>query len=138
MATISIDIGQRACIRRVAFASFVGTAIEWYDFFLYGTAAALIFPKLFFPQFSPLMGTLASFATFGVGFVARPVGGVVFGHFGDRVGRKSMLVITLLIMGGATFLVGLLPTFKQVGVIAPILLVVLRFLQGFAVGGEWG
>jgi MHS family shikimate/dehydroshikimate transporter-like MFS transporter len=138
MATISIDIGQRASIRRVAFASFIGTAIEWYDFFLYGTAAALIFPKLFFPQFSPLMGTLASFATFGIGFVARPIGGVVFGHFGDRVGRKSMLVITLLIMGGATFLVGLLPTFKQVGVIAPILLVVLRFLQGFAVGGEWG
>ena len=132
------DIGQRASIRQVAFASFIGTAIEWYDFFLYGTAAALVFPALFFPEFSPLAGTLASFATFGIGFFARPVGSVVFGHYGDRIGRKSMLVITLLIMGGATFLIGLLPTFEQVGVIAPILLVILRFLQGFAVGGEWG
>jgi MFS family permease len=132
------DIGQRASIRQVALASFIGTAIEWYDFFLYGTAAALVFPKLFFPHFSPLAGTLASFGTFGVAFVARPIGGVVFGHFGDRIGRKSMLVITLLLMGGATFLVGLLPGFEQVGVLAPILLVVLRFLQGFAVGGEWG
>jgi|HubBroStandDraft_6_1064221.scaffolds.fasta_scaffold10478_1 MHS family shikimate/dehydroshikimate transporter-like MFS transporter len=129
---------QRASIRRVAFASFMGTAIEWYDFFLFGTASALIFPKLFFPQFSPLAGTLASFATFGVGLVARPVGGLVFGHFGDRVGRKSMLVITLLLMGGATFLLGLLPTFEEIGVLAPTFLVLLRFLQGFAVGGEWG
>jgi MFS transporter, MHS family, shikimate and dehydroshikimate transport protein len=129
---------QKASIRRVAFASFIGTAIEWYDFFVYGTAAALIFPKLFFPQFSAFAGTLASFATFGVGFVARPLGGIVFGHFGDRVGRKSTLIITLLIMGSATFLVGLLPTFKDVGVLAPTLLVLLRFLQGFAVGGEWG
>jgi metabolite-proton symporter len=132
------DIGQRASIRQVAFASFIGTAIEWYDFFLYGTAAALVFNQLFFPTFAPLTGTLASFATFGVGFFARPVGGVVFGHFGDRIGRKSMLVITLLVMGGATFLIGLLPTFEQVGVLAPVLLVILRFLQGFAVGGEWG
>jgi MHS family shikimate/dehydroshikimate transporter-like MFS transporter len=93
------DIGQRASIRQVAFASFIGTAIEWYDFFLYGTAAALVFNQLFFPTFAPLTGTLASFATFGVGFFARPVGGMVFGHFGDRVGRKAMLVITLLIMG---------------------------------------
>ena len=132
------EIGRRASIRQVAFASFIGTAIEWYDFFLYGTAAALVFPALFFPEFSPLAGLLASFAIFGVGFFARPVGGVVFGHFGDRVGRKSMLVITLLVMGGATFLIGLLPTFEQVGILAAILLVVLRFLQGFAVGGEWG
>jgi MFS transporter, MHS family, shikimate and dehydroshikimate transport protein len=132
------DIGRRASIRQVAFASFIGTAIEWYDFFLYGTAAALVFNQLFFPTFAPLTGTLASFATFGVGFFARPVGGVVFGHFGDRVGRKSMLVITLLVMGGATFLIGLLPTFEQIGILAPVLLVVLRFLQGFAVGGEWG
>jgi MFS transporter, MHS family, shikimate and dehydroshikimate transport protein len=132
------DSGQRASIRQVAFASFIGTAIEWYDFFLYGTAAALVFNQLFFPNFAPLTGTLASFATFGVGFFARPVGGVVFGHFGDRVGRKSMLVITLLVMGGATFLIGLLPTFETIGIWAPILLVVLRFLQGFAVGGEWG
>ena len=129
---------QIARIRRVAFASFIGAAIEWYDFFVYGTAAALIFPKLFFPQFSPFAGTLASFATFGVGLIARPVGGVVFGHFGDRVGRKSMLVITLLLMGGATFVLGLLPTFEEIGLLAPTLLVVLRFLQGFAVGGEWG
>jgi MFS transporter, MHS family, shikimate and dehydroshikimate transport protein len=132
------EIGGRASIRQVAFASFIGTAIEWYDFFLYGTAAALVFNRLFFPELAPLTGTLASFATFGVGFFARPVGGVVFGHFGDRVGRKSMLVITLLVMGGATFLIGLLPTFDRIGIWAPVLLVVLRFLQGFAVGGEWG
>ena len=122
--------------RRVIFASSLGTLFEWYDFFLYGTAAALVFNQLFFPTFAPLTGTLASFATFGVGFFARPVGGVVFGHFGDRVGRKSMLVITLLVMGGATFLIGLLPTFEQIGILAPVLLVVLRFLQGFAVGGS--
>ena len=129
---------QHTSIRQVAFASFIGTAIEFYDFYVYGTAAALVFPKLFFPQFNPLAGTLASFATFGVAFFARPVGGVVFGHFGDRIGRKSMLVITLLLMGGATFLVGLLPTFERVGVLASILLAVLRFLQGFAVGGRVG
>jgi MFS transporter, MHS family, shikimate and dehydroshikimate transport protein len=121
---------QQTSIRQVAFASFIGTAIEFYDFYVYGTAAALVFPRLFFPQFNPLAGTLASFATFGVAFFARPVGGVVFGHFGDRIGRKSMLVITLLLMGGATFLVGLLPTFERVGVLASILLAVLRFLQG--------
>jgi MFS transporter, MHS family, shikimate and dehydroshikimate transport protein len=132
------DIEHRRSIRRVAFASFVGTTVEWYDFFLYGTASALVFPKLFFPHFSPLAGTLASFATFGVAFFARPIGGVLFGHFGDRIGRKSMLVVTLLLMGSATFLVGVLPTFEQVGVFAPTGLVVLRFLQGFAVGGEWG
>jgi MHS family shikimate/dehydroshikimate transporter-like MFS transporter len=125
-------------IRQVAFASFVGTAIEWYDFFAYGTASALVFPRLFFPSLTPFAGTLASFATFGVAFFARPIGGIVFGHFGDRIGRKSMLVITLLLMGGATFLIGLLPTFDQVGILAPILLVALRFIQGFAVGGEWG
>jgi len=134
----AIAADRTASIRRVAFASFIGTAIEWYDFFLYATAAALIFPRLFFPQFSPLAGTLASYATFGVGLIARPVGGLVFGHFGDRVGRKSMLVITLLMMGGATFLLGLLPTFNDIGILAPTFLVVLRFLQGFAVGGEWG
>ena len=123
-------------IRQVAFASFVGTAIEWYDFFAYGTAAALVFPRLFFPSLTPLAGTLASFATFGVAFFARPIGGIVFGHFGDRVGRKSMLVVTLLLMGGATFFIGLMPTFEQVGILAPTLLVGLRFIQGFAVGGE--
>jgi MFS transporter, MHS family, shikimate and dehydroshikimate transport protein len=130
--------GKRSVIRKVALASFLGTTVEWYDFFLYGTAAALVFPKLFFPGFSPLAGTLASFATFGVAFFARPIGGVVFGHFGDRVGRKTLLVTTLVLMGGATFLIGLLPTFGQVGVLAPILLVALRVTQGFAVGGEWG
>jgi MFS transporter, MHS family, shikimate and dehydroshikimate transport protein len=129
---------QRTSIRQVALASFIGTAIEWYDFYLYGTAAALVFPKIFFPRFNPLAGTLASFATFGVAFFARPVGGIVFGHFGDRIGRKAMLVTTLLLMGTSTFMVGLLPGFEQVGVLAPILLTVLRFLQGFAVGGEWG
>lgn len=125
-------------IRKVALASFIGTAIEWYDYFLYGTAAALVFNQLFFPDFSPLAGTLASFATFAVGFFARPVGGIIFGHFGDRIGRKTMLVLTLLIMGVATFLIGLLPTYETIGVWAPILLVVLRVFQGFGVGGEWG
>jgi MFS transporter, MHS family, shikimate and dehydroshikimate transport protein len=132
------EVGRRRAIREVAFASFIGAAVEWYDFFVYGTAAALVFPKLFFPGFSPLAGTLASFATFGVGFFARPIGGVVFGHVGDRTGRKSMLVVTLLVMGAATFLIGLLPTFEQIGVMAPILLVALRLVQGFALGGEWG
>ena len=132
------EVGRRRSIREVAFASFIGAAVEWYDFFVYGTAAALVFPKLFFPGFSPLAGTLASFATFGVGFFARPIGGAVFGHFGDRTGRKSMLVVTLLLMGAATFLIGLLPTFDQIGVMAPILLVALRLVQGFALGGEWG
>jgi MFS family permease len=135
---LDVDATPRSSIRRVALASFIGSAIELYDLNLYSTAAALVFPRLFFPEFNRLAGTLASFATFSVAFVARPVGGAVFGHFGDRIGRKSMLVITLLIMGGATFFVGLLPTFQQVGVLAPFLLATLRFLQGFAVGGEWG
>jgi metabolite-proton symporter len=125
-------------IRRVAFASFIGTAIEWYDFFIYGTAAALVFNELFFPSFDPLVGTLAAFATFAVGFIARPLGGVVFAHFGDKVGRKPMLVWSLMLMGVATLLIGLLPTYGTIGVWAPILLVVLRFMQGIGVGGEWG
>lgn len=129
---------QRDEIVKVAFASAIGTTVEWYDFFLYGTAAALVFNQQFFPNIDPLMGTLAAFASFGVGFFARPVGGIVFGHFGDRVGRKSMLVLSLMIMGIATFLIGLLPSYQQIGVWAPILLVVLRLLQGFGVGGEWG
>ncbi len=127
-----------ASIRRVAIASFVGTTIEWYDFFLYGTASALIFGRLFFPNYDPLTGTLASFGTYAVGFIARPIGGVVCGHFGDRVGRKSMLIFTLMLMGVATALIGMLPTYNQIGVWAPILLIVLRVAQGFAVGGEWG
>lgn len=125
-------------VRRVVLASFIGTTIEWYDFFLYGTAAALVFNRLFFPTLDPFAGTMASFATYAVGFFARPLGGVVFGHFGDRMGRKSMLVTTLMLMGTATFLIGVLPTYQQIGVAAPVLLVVLRFVQGFGVGGEWG
>lgn len=125
-------------IGKVAFASAIGTTVEWYDFFIYGTAAALVFNEQFFPQVEPLIGTLAAFAAFGVGFFARPVGGVVFGHFGDRVGRKSMLVASLMIMGVATFLVGLLPGYAQIGLWAPVALVVLRLFQGFGVGGEWG
>lgn len=123
---------------KVAFASFVGTAIEWYDFFIFGTAAALVFGVAFFPTLSPLSGTLAAFATFGVAFVSRPAGAIVFGHFGDRIGRKKMLVFSLLLMGSATVMIGLIPTYDQIGVAAPILLVLARLLQGFAVGGEWG
>jgi metabolite-proton symporter len=124
--------------RRVIVASLVGTSLEWYDFFLYGTASALVFNKLFFPNFDPAVGTLLAFATYAVGFIARPLGGIVFGHFGDRVGRKQVLVVTLLIMGIATFLIGLLPTYATIGVAAPILLVALRFVQGLGLGGEWG
>ena len=125
-------------IRVVALASFIGTTIEWYDFFLYGTAAALVFNQLFFPTFDPLVGTLAAFGTYAVGFVARPVGGILIGHYGDRIGRKSMLVLTLVIMGVATFLIGLLPTYQSIGPWAAVLLVALRVAQGFGVGGEWG
>ncbi len=125
-------------LRRVVIASFIGTTIEWYDFFLYGTAAALVFNKLFFPNFDPIAGTMAAFATYAVGFLARPLGGIVFGHFGDKLGRKSMLVTTLMLMGVATVLIGLLPTYQTIGVAAPVLLVLLRFVQGFGVGGEWG
>jgi MFS transporter, MHS family, shikimate and dehydroshikimate transport protein len=125
-------------VKKVAFASFIGTTIEWYDFFLYGTAAALVFGDLFFPKAEPAVGTLAAFGTYAVGFAARPLGGVVFGHFGDRAGRKTMLVLALMIMGSATFLIGCLPTYSSVGVLAPVLLVALRFMQGIGVGGEWG
>jgi len=123
---------------RVVGASVVGTTVEWYDFFLYGSAAALVFPQLFFPEQDEFAGTLSSFATYAVGFFARPVGALVFGHFGDRIGRKKLLVISLLMMGGATFAIGLLPTYATVGVLAPVLLIVLRLIQGFALGGEWG
>lgn len=124
-------------LRRVRAASFAGTAIEFYDFFIYGTAAALVFPTVFFPALGSGAALVASFATFGVGFVARPVGSIFFGHFGDRIGRKQSLISTLLIMGVATVLMGLIPPAAQIGVAAPIILVTLRFLQGFAVGGEW-
>src|SRR6201982_840500 len=122
----------------VVFAGSVGTIIEWYDFLIYGTAAALVFNTLFFPNIDPLAGTLASRGTFSVGFVARPIGGAIFGHFGDRIGRKIMLMITMVIMALGTFVVGCLPTYQQIGVWAPILLVILRFIQGIALGGEWG
>ena len=129
--------GTSVSARRVAFASLVGTSIEWYDYFLFGTAAVLVFNTQFFTSLSPTAGMLASLATFGVAFVARPFGGVIFGHFGDRLGRKSMLVLSLLMMGGGTVVIGLLPNYAQIGVWAPILLVAARILQGFAVGGEW-
>jgi len=119
-------------------ASLIGTTIEWYDFFLYGSAAALVFNRLFFPEYDPLTGTLLAFTTYALGFVARPVGGIVFGHFGDRIGRKRLLMFSLVLMGVATVLIGLLPTYAQIGIWAPIALVVLRLVQGFAVGGEWG
>ncbi|MGM7666352.1 MFS transporter [Microbacterium sp. A93] len=131
---------KKTSMGRVAFATTIGTTIEYYDFFIYGTAAALVFPALFFPALGPVAGTVASFATFAVAFLARPVGAVIFGHYGDRIGRKRALIVTLLIMGVATVLIGLLPAPGALGefaVVAPILLVTLRFVQGFAVGGEW-
>ncbi|WP_374455230.1 MFS transporter [Nocardioides sp.] len=125
-------------IRRVAAASLLGSVVEWYDFFLYGTMAALVFNGQFFPTFDPLVGTMISFATFAAGFVTRPLGGFVFGHFGDRIGRKKMLVLTMLIMGLSTFAMGLLPNYAAIGVAAPMLLLALRMLQGIGLGGEWG
>ena len=122
----------------VATASLIGTTIEWYDFFLYGTAAALIFNKLFFPTFDPMVGTLLAFGTYALGFIARPLGGLVFGHYGDKIGRKTMLYLTLLIMGVATAAIGLIPTYETLGVWAPILLIGCRLIQGFGLGGEWG
>ena len=130
--------GKRTPLGRVIAASLVGTTIEWYDFFLYGSAAALVFNKLFFPSYDPLVGTMLAFATYAVGFVARPLGGIVFGHFGDRIGRKKLLMWSLMLMGVATVLIGLLPTYAQIGIWAPVALVLLRLVQGFAVGGEWG
>lgn len=125
-------------MKKVAFASFIGSAVEWYDFFLYGTAAALVFNTLFFPSLDPVVGTIAAFGTYAVGFIARPLGGVIFGHFGDRLGRKTVLTTTLIMMGAATTGIGLLPTYESVGIWAPILLLLLRVIQGFGVGGEWG
>lgn len=124
-------------LRTPLLASLVGTTIEWYDFFLYATAASLVFNHAFFPDQSSLVGTLLSFATFAVGFVVRPIGGFVFGHVGDRIGRKKTLALTMLLMGGATALMGVLPTAEQIGVLAPLLLLLLRIVQGFALGGEW-
>jgi MFS transporter, MHS family, shikimate and dehydroshikimate transport protein len=127
---------QRSGVAKAGIASLTASSIEWYDFFIYLTAAALVFPAVFFPESSEVAGVLAAFSTAAVGFVARPVGGVLFGHFGDRLGRKPTLVIALIIMGTATFLVGLLPGYATIGVLAPILLFVLRFCQGLAIGGQ--
>ena len=139
MATkVMNDEWRPARLRRVVAASMIGTTIEWYDFFLYGSAAALIFNKLFFPSYDPFVGTLLAFATYAVGFVARPLGGIVFGHYGDRIGRKRLLMLSLILMGVATVLIGLLPTYAQIGIWAPAGLILLRLVQGFAVGGEWG
>lgn len=123
---------------RVVGASIIGTTVEWYDFFLYGSAAALVFGPLFFPESSDFAGVMLAFGTYAIGFAARPIGALVFGHFGDRMGRKKLLVVSLLMMGGATFAIGLLPTYATVGALAPLLLVLLRLVQGFALGGEWG
>ena len=132
------DVGQRTSINQVALSGLIGATVEWYDFFLYGTAAALVFGQLFFPSSDPLVGTIAAFGSFAFGYLSRPIGAVIFGHYGDRIGRKAMLILTLLIMGIATFLIGLLPTYDTIGVWAPILLLVLRFFQGIGLGGEWG
>src|SRR5215831_8772417 len=137
MSTVG-SVTSKNSIRLVAFASLLGTTIEWYDFFLYNTAAALVFNKLFFPTFDPFVGTLLAFSTYTVGFVARPIGAIVIGHFGDKVGRKSMLVLTLVMMGVATCLIGALPTYETIGSWAAVLLVCLRIVQGFGVGGQWG
>ena len=137
MSSTPASATDRRHTRTVAAASFIGTTIEFYDFFVYGTAAALVFGTLFFSA-SGTAGTLAAFATFAAGFVARPLGGIVFGHFGDRIGRKSMLVLSLVLMGGSTALIGLLPTYASIGILAPILLVTVRIVQGIAIGGEWG
>jgi MFS transporter, MHS family, shikimate and dehydroshikimate transport protein len=127
-----------AALRRIVWSSVIGTAVEWYDFLIYGTATALVFNKVFFAAGDAALATIAAFGTYAVGFLARPLGAAVFGHFGDRVGRKAMLAITIMVMGLGTFLIGLLPTYQQIGVAAPLLLVVLRFLQGIGLGGEWG
>ncbi len=137
-ASASAAPQSRTPIGKVVFASLIGTAVEWYDFFLYGSAAALVFGPLFFPDSEPAAATLLAFGTYAVGFAARPLGGIVFGHFGDKVGRKQMLIYALLLMGIATFAIGLLPTYATIGIAAPLLLVLCRLLQGFAVGGEWG
>lgn len=138
MPLAGTPVAKPSSTRRVAAASLAGTTLEFYDHFIYGSAAALVFPKLFFPQSDPLVATLLSFASYGVAFAARPLGAAVFGHFGDKIGRKSILFLTLLMMGLATFCIGLLPTYANVGVLAPLLLVALRILQGLALGGEWG
>ena len=127
---------KKLSIGWIASASAVGTTIEWYDFFLFGVVTPLVFNKLFFPNFDPIVGTMLAYTTFFVGFISRPIGGIIFGHYGDRIGRKTVLVLTLLIMGVATFLIGLLPTYASVGIWAPIMLLVLRVFQGIGIGGQ--
>lgn len=129
---------NESAIRRVVMSALVGATIEWYDFFLYGVVAGIVFNKLYFPDSDPVVSTLLAYTTFAVGFVTRPLGGVIFGHFGDKIGRKSMLVMTLMIMGVATFLIGLVPTYDQIGLWAPVALLLLRICQGIGLGGEWG
>ncbi|URQ74604.1 MAG: MHS family MFS transporter [Candidatus Ochrobactrum gambitense] len=137
--TAHIDASSSAAARRRALiASLTGSSIEWFDYFLYGTAAALVFNKLFFPNFDPVVGLMLSYLSFSLTFFIRPLGGVIFAHIGDRIGRKKTLVITLSLMGGATVLIGLLPTYEHIGVWAPILLILLRMVQGLGIGGEWG
>src|SRR5437879_4125842 len=136
---VSLSAGEETGQRRKAiFAAAIGTSIEWYDFFLYSTVAALVFPKLFFPKADPTSGILLSFSTYFVGFAARPVGAAIFGHYGDRLGRKVTLIVTLLVMGIGTVLIGLVPTYAQIGIFGAVLLTVLRALQGIGIGGEWG
>jgi MHS family metabolite:H+ symporter-like MFS transporter len=137
MSTVVSTPDEKA-VRKVVISALVGASIEWYDFFLYGVVAGIVFNKLYFPGSDPVVATMLAYTTFAVGFVTRPLGGVIFGHFGDKIGRKSMLVITLMIMGIATFLIGLVPTYAQIGIGAPLLLLLLRVLQGIGLGGEWG
>jgi MHS family shikimate/dehydroshikimate transporter-like MFS transporter len=129
---------QGAVLSQVVWSSVLGSTVEWYDFFIYGTAAALVFNQLFFPNLNPALGTIAAFGSYATGFLARPLGGVIFGHFGDRIGRKTMLLVTIILMGSGTFLIGCLPTYGQIGFAAPVVLVGLRILQGIGIGGEWG
>jgi len=135
---LETDMPSETGLKAALWASVLGTMVEWYDFLIYGTAAALVFNKLFFPTLDPLSGTLAAFASYAVGFAARPLGGAIFGHFGDRIGRKAILIVTLIVMGVGTFLIGCLPTYAEIGIWAPIALVTLRLLQGIGIGGEWG
>lgn len=137
-ATTAASPDEAAALRKIVWSSVIGTAVEWYDFLIYGAATALVFNKVFFAAGDPALATIAAFGTYAVGFLARPLGAAVFGHYGDRVGRKAMLAITIMVMGIGTFLIGLLPTYAQIGIAAPILLIVLRFLQGIGLGGEWG
>src|SRR2546423_8758175 len=138
VAVTAATVDERTQLRRAVVASTVGTSIEWYDFFLYSTATTLVFAKLFFPKADPAVGTLNVFLIYAVGFIARPIGAAIFGHYGDRIGRKATLIATLLLMGIATFLIGFVPTYSSIGIGGAILLFVLGFVQGVGVGGEWG